>query len=240
MMYILYAYLAGAMLVMLWISVIRYVLVDTTNPDYSVDQWMLTCVLSAVLWPIVLIFTRDHLFQGRDLFRKKDDLLTGLTQRHNQRMAELEAMAEFPPPCARQILYRHAYSYEENGPITEIRFQAADIEKHFKGKDLPLNTHVEKAAIVAWIRNRDEALDEITAIPNQINFENMAINLIEGCIGEIVCTACHTWYPAGLLVQRRPELHDGWNMETYHCPVGHELIKHNWIHVFMKRKKPEK
>jgi len=63
----------------------------------------------------------------------------------------------------------------------------------------------------------------------------MAIDLINNGYGEIECTECNKYYPASLIIQDRPDLHAGWNTESYRCPKGHELLLHDWIHMNMKK-----
>ena len=119
---------------------------------------------------------------------------------------------------------------------TDVIFNAQDIETFFKGKELPFHWDVESSAIIALIKNRDETNPEVTTISGDINFNMMAFTLIENGYGEITCPHCHNTYSAGELKSSMPPLRNGWNIITYACPKGHELLANEHMHVMMREK----
>ena len=237
MIYLLTAYLAIALSVSLWVVWVRFALVDLNNPDYDADHWLLLATLGALLWPLIAIFAPRDLFRGKERFRKPDFCLTDLTKNYQQRLAQLQAIIDSPPPCGKTLIYRHPRFLDSGIQHIDVRFQTADVETHFRGKHLPLYTELERQAVVAWILQRDATISEPTVIPESINFKNMAFGLIENGFGEIHCDDCDAWYPAGLMPHHRPELHAGWNTETYRCPLGHHLLDNDWIHVQVRHQK---
>jgi len=114
-------------------------------------------------------------------------------------------------------------------------FNAADVQNHFKGDSLPMFWEDEQMAIVKYITGRDDTLPGPTPVPDAIDFEKMATQLIDAGIGSVRCLACKVFYNAGELSLSTPELHPGWNFAEYSCPAGHSLLSRRHIHVYTRR-----
>jgi hypothetical protein len=237
MIYILYAYLTITAVTALWVVWVRFRLVDPNNADYDTQHWLFQATFGGLLWPLIVLLSPRDLFRGKERFRKSDFPLIDFNKRYKQRLVELDTMIDSPPPCGKIVIYRHSSFIESGIEYTDVRFQAADIEAHFRGKHLPLYSELESQAVVAWIKQRDEAITEPTLVPEPINFKNMAFALIEHGFGEIQCLECNAWYPAGLAIHHRPELHAGINTETYRCPLGHYLLDNDWAHLHVRTRK---
>lgn len=228
-------YLTGLLLVVTLFSFIKLFQVDPDDHHYSTDDLFIIISFAAIFWPLLLLLKPSYFIQGKELFKIDNSSITDIIKYQKNRLNELEKMAGSPPLCGRVIQYHHRYIYDEPEKLTNILFNSADVETFFKGKDLPLPNPEENIAIISWIKNRDETYLKTTLIPEQINFEYMAIDLINNGFGKIECTECNRHYPASSIFQHRPELHSGWNTESYRCPEGHTLIRHDWIHMSMKQ-----
>jgi hypothetical protein len=237
MIYILYAYLTISTVTALWVLWVRFVQIDPDDDDYDGRDWWIQAIFVALLWPLLPIFASPRdLFRGKERFLKSNFALIDVNKSYKQRLLDLETIVESPPPCGKTVIYRHPHFLESGIEYTAVSFQAADIAKHFRGEHLPLYTELERQAVAAWIQKRDETITEPTLIPESINFKNMAFALIKHGFGEIQCRECDAWYPAGLMIHHRPELHAGMNTETYRCPLGHALLDNDWAHLYVRAK----
>ncbi len=166
--------------------------------------------------------------------------LADIQRRQKQRLKRLEGIAISPPPCGKYVCYRHQQSGLQDNQCVSVLFLASDIEHHFKGKQLPLYNPQEAQALVPWIKGRDEGTDKPTCIPEDINFENMAMELIDSGYGEIECLECKRKYAASELNRTVPPIHAGWNLATYYCPQDHTLLTYQYAHFNMKKNSVEK
>lgn len=225
-------YLVGTLLVAVWLGGSLYRNADEFDWHYRKGDLFLSCTLDIILWPLLLVTRPKTLLKGSAFQPMSNDPLTDLDAKMADRMRKLQHIVDNPPVCGNQVLYKHPGPDETE---TSIIFNAADIEQHYKGQEPPLYTNAEKWAIVNFIKGSNPDWQQIEPIPEEINFENMAFDLIDAGLGEVECRKCKATYPATDLIRTVPPLHHGWNVATYSCPNGHRLLKHDVMHVMMRR-----
>ena len=145
------------------------------------------------------------------------------------KMRRLHQLAVNPPPCANTIFYR----YENTDDICDMWFEADDLARFYRNKDLPVFSVYEAEALISWLKNRSKSLSDSTEVPDLINFHNIAASLLEVGLGHVECKKCATCYSAGDLNSQKEPIHQGWNFVTYECPNGHTLLKHDYAHFSM-------
>ncbi len=194
------------------------------------DIW-LSYAMTLIFWPIVLIFKPRLLFIGEQLFIY--DIMLGSTHIPGiaQRMRSLKQFSDSPSPCGNTLYYSHEELGAGTDKGTKQWFEADDVVTLYKGKTLPLYSDAERAALVSWITNRDKTMELPTEVPELINFQNVAVSLLDAGYGHIECKACTTRYRASELSSEEPPLHGGWNEAVYLCPKGHALLKYDYVHI---------
>ena len=188
-------------------------------------------ILVLLFWPIVLLFSPRSLFVGDELFVY--DMMFGdlRIQSIAQRMRSLKQMADSPDPCGNTIYFTHQPVDDRTGKGVRQWFEAEDLVMLYKGKTLPLYSDYESAALVSWVKNRDQSIEQPTEVPKQINFQNVAVSLLDAGYGHIECKVCATRYRASELSREEPPLHGGWNEAIYLCPKGHTLLRYSHVHI---------
>ena len=189
-------------------------------------------VIDCLFWPVILFTKTKTLLSGATFREIVKDPVADLNARQDERFRRLEEMAVSPPPCGDRVVYRHDHWGEFQ---SEIIFQSADIEHHFKGKRLPLFHVEENRALISFIRGREDDWTAVETIPDDINFENVALGLIEAGYGEVQCGECGKSYSVSELSRSKPPMHGGWNAETFSCPEEHVMFKHDYMHVHLSR-----
>lgn len=189
--------------------------------------------LGILLWPVLLIFKPSLILKGTAVKNEEPQGLdfTGSLAAQRRRIHQL---IESPPLCGAQVSYDFPSGRDSDGTV-EMIFNAADIQSHFKGKALPLFWEDEQVAIVKFITGRDDTVPGPTPVPEAIDFEKMATQLIDAGIGTVRCVACKVFYKAGELSQSTPEFHPGWNFADYSCPAGHSMLTRKHTHVYARR-----
>lgn len=220
---ILAVYLSGAVLIVVWQSILLIQKASHLDWKSNKKDLLWDVVISAIFWPI-MIFTKP-----RDLISVRSNPPDDLVVSHERRMGELVQIAESPPPCGCQVMYQHDCWGEES----EVLFNAADIESYFKGKELPLFHNEECQALISFIKSRRDDWPRIESIPDSINFKKVAFELMKAGYGDVRCDVCDQLYSVNGLDRSKPPVHGGWNAETYSCPEGHELLKHDYMHVML-------
>jgi hypothetical protein len=200
----------------------------------SGDIW-LGFGLSLLLWPLFLLVIPRTILRGDAVLDVRDDNDLALCGSMANRMRRLHQISINPPECGAEVVYRYPETLFENQEYIDLTFRSADIASHFKGKDLPLFWQEEKKAIVAFIKARDESSDHIAEIPGDINFNDMAFDLIDNNFGEVNCPVCQLTYSVGELEAKSPPMHAGWNFRTYSCPKGHKLFSRRTMHILARR-----
>lgn len=223
-------YLGGVLFLSLWLGWSLYRSADEHDWRHRKSDLWLGYIFDCLFWPLFLPRNPKALLKGSSFQSTSDDPLTDISKRQAERMRRLEQMTESPPACGNQVKYQHDH-WGESG--TEIIFNSADIESHFKGKQLPL-FHIEECrAIISFIKGRRDDWSDIELIPDDINFERMAFELIDAGYGEVQCSECEKLYPVSGLSNSKPPIHGGWNAENFSCQEGHALLKHDYMHVHL-------
>ena len=226
-------YLSGMLLFALRLGHVMWFKLDRFDWDYHYHDIWVHYIAAIVFWPFIFFFTPGLLWNAKQLFVFDIVLgglrLTGL----GQRMRELHLLAKKPPPCAKTIYFRFIDMGATLDEGVSLWFEAEELVKLYKGKNLPLYSDFEQAALVSWIKNRNKTQRRATEVPDKINFKNVAASLLDAGFGEVECKTCAIRYRASELNSQKPPLHRGWNDMTYFCPKGHPLLKHNYVHISM-------
>lgn len=195
------------------------------RPD---DVW-LGFWLGVTLWPLWLVLKPAFILKGSVILAGDNPETINIGGNMAKRHRQLRQIIDNPPRCREWVSYRYSCLGRDTVP-TEVIFKASDIENHFKGKMLPLFWGDEQEALVRFIKGRDNSLGT-TAIPDIIDFEEMASELIEAGIGKIYCNSCKEFYDAHLLKRELPPMHPGWNFAEYFCPADHQVLSRKHMHV---------
>lgn len=234
MIWILTFYFTGALLMAMWVGYVMRKRLDEFDWHYHSSNIWFTFCLTILFWPVVLIFKPKAFLDSGKLFNFDLEIGGTVFKGIAERARLLHQLAKSPPPCAGTIYYSHKYVYDETDAGTGMRFLSDDIVAHFKKKELPFKNDGESVAMVAWIKNRDDSLTQPTEVPDQIDFEDMAFGMLEAGYGAVTCAECEASYSAGELSRDVPPTHNGWNIEVYSCPKGHKLLKHDYMHIYMR------
>lgn len=223
----------GTLLLGLWMIYLMQTKLDNFDWNYHKNDIWFNCVITLLFWPLLLVIYPGKLFNVKRLF-DFDIVLGNLRiQGIGQRMRCLNKLAGSPPPCGCEILYSHANSASGTGKKTRLWFKSDDVVTLYKGKALPFYSCYEQAALVSWVKARDRSIKTPTEVPVQINFQNIAVSLLDAGFGLIECNACAIQYSADKLRRQMPSLHRGWNKITYRCPKGHALLQYNYVHIYV-------
>ncbi|MGD9659773.1 MAG: hypothetical protein AB7U63_00730 [Porticoccaceae bacterium] len=233
-MIFLWAYLALTLLVALWLGLMMWGHLDKFDWRHRSGDIWIGFVMSLLLWPLFLVTKPALILKGhavRDIRHNGGmDLFGGLASR----MRQLEEMTRNPPPCGSTVLYRCPESAVDGTPHISIWFATADIEQHFRGRDLPLFWEQEHTALVNFIKGRDESLEIITEIPEPVDFSSMSLDLLQHGYGEVECPVCQRRYSIRDMRMDTPERHAGWNFDFYSCPAGHPVLSCRTTHISMR------
>jgi len=230
---VVWIYLAGLALVAIMLGYVMRTRLDEFDWMYHRNAIWLSYVVTLIFWPIVLLFKPRLLFSGGEQLFVVDTVLGGAIPGIAQRMRRLKQFSDFPSPCGNTLYYRHEEPGAGMDKGAKQWFEADDITSLYKGKTLPLYSDAERVALVSWITNRDQTIELPTEVPELINFQNVAVSLLDAGYGHIECVTCATRYRASELGKDAPLLHVGWNKATYLCPKGHALLKHDYVHIIM-------
>lgn len=221
----------------MWVIYVMQTCLDEFDWQYERSNILFSFWMTTLFWPISLIFNPRVFLDPAKMFNFDIVIGDSTIKGFAERARSLHQLAKSPPPCASTIYYSYKYVYNEADTGTRLWFSCDDIVEHFKGKTLPFSDQGQAVAMVAWIKNRDDSLEMPTEVPEQINFDNMAFALIEAGYGTVDCEECGVHYSARELSNNVPPIHAGWNTENYSCPKGHELLKHEYMHVNMRPRK---
>lgn len=225
-------YLGVLLFLALWLGWKLYRNADEFDWRYRKSDLWLDYILDCVLWPLNLLLKPASLLKGSAFQSEQSGSISDISKRQAERMRRLEEMIKSPPPCGSQVKYLHDHWGESEA---ETIFNSADIESHFKGESPPVHSDAEAWVMVKFIKGRRDDWPHIEPIPEGINFEQMAFDLIDAGYGETICKLCNKAYPVSELSRTAPPMHGGWNTHTYSCPEGHQLFKHDYMHVMMRR-----
>jgi len=227
-------YLSVTFTIALWLGFMIRRHLDTFDWRYRRDDIWTGFCLSLALWPLLLVIKPALILKGKVVLEADNDSALDLTGSRAKRMRMLDQITRNPPACGSEIIYRQGDCLIDGQKSISLLFRTADIESHFKGKDLPVFSPQEAAALVSLIRNRNDTQLEATEIPDSINFENLAFEMMANGYGMAECPLCATSYPASRLNKSFPPRHPGWNFDTYACPEGHNLFNRKAIHLLLR------
>lgn len=231
MVFFISIYLIGFALVAAKLGYVMRTKLDEFDWTYHRNKIWRSYVMISLFWPVVLLLNPRLLFLGDELFVY--DMWFGdlRIQSIAQRMRNLKQFADSPGPCGNTIYFTHQSVDDRTGKGTRQWFEAEDLVMLYKGKTLPLYSDYESAALVSWVKNRDQLIEQPTEVPKQINFQNVAVSLLDAGYGLVECKVCATRYCASELSREVPPLHEGWNEAIYLCPKGHTLLRYNHVHI---------
>jgi len=225
----LWLYLTLTLVIALWLGTTMWRQLDEFDWRYrSTDVWI-GFWMGLLLWPLWLVLKPAFILKGTVILAgdtpETINIGGNLAKRHRQ----LHQIIDNPPRCGEWVSYSYSCLGRDTVP-TEVIFKASDIEKHFKDKALPLFWGDEQEALVKFIKSRDNS-PETTAIPDIIDFEEMASELIDAGIGKVYCNSCKEFYDAHVLRRGLPPMHPGWNFAEYFCPADHQVLSRKHMHI---------
>ncbi|MAC33231.1 MAG: hypothetical protein CME38_06440 [Haliea sp.] len=227
---VLWIYLFLTLVVAAWLGIMMWRHLDKFDWRLRAEDIWFGFVVCLLLWPVILVIKPSLILSGWALREGE----TGVPQSLARRVRTLHQIADTPSNCGAIVIYRSYSCLLPGRDHLDIRFKSADIVHHFRGRELPLHVDGEQAALVHFIKNRDESKKDPVEIPHAIDFGNMATELLENGYGEVDCPICRSTHTVDELKIDSPPLHVGWNADTYSCPQGHELMRRRTIHLYMR------
>jgi hypothetical protein len=228
-MTIFVVYLLATGIVAAWLGQVMWRHLDGFDWQYRSDDVWTGFWLGVLLWPLWLIVRPSLILRGTTVLADDNlenfDINGVLANRRRQ----VHQAIKNPPSCGARVSYGFP-DFEHDSPVQTV-FEAADIEAHFKGRELPLFWGDEQEALVVFIKGRDDSSPETTPIPEAVDFEDMAAELIDAGIGEVYCAECGAYCDAHSLEKVVPPLTPGWNFADYVCPAGHKTFRRKHIHI---------
>ncbi|TNF09469.1 MAG: hypothetical protein EP323_00205 [Gammaproteobacteria bacterium] len=226
----LWIYLALTLTTGLWLGLVMWQKLDAFDWRYRSDDVWLGFCLGVLLWPLWLIVRPTFIFRGAILLAGDNPKSMSTGGNLAARRRQTHQIIKKPPLCGARVTYKFHDFGPSDDPV-EVVFEAADIEGFFKGKELPLYWKDEQEAIIAFIKNRDMTLSDATPVPDVIDFEQMASELIDAGIGKICCVTCKMFYDTHQLTRDMSSLTPGWNFAEYRCPSDHLALRREHMHI---------
>jgi len=148
---------------------------------------------------------------------------------------ERKHLRENLPPCGSVIRYIHKSNYEETHG--EFLFRAVDVEQALKDslREHPHLANGEEGTILRWAQGCDESVTEPADVPSiWYQFQYVANDLVRAGKADIYCQKCQATIEPDQIVLNDDRGRPGWNFERVVCPLGHNLLVIEIVHLMMK------
>ena len=234
--WLVWFYAMGTAIMASWLIYIMVTKLDRFDWEYEKGHIWLEYILGILLWPIQLIFKPKTLFDSNIRFTGTHTFFDDIAIPNSaSRIRKLHELIESPPPCGDIISLEYHDNTHTADSISEILFYRDDAYSLLCRKLYLIHSDPALQAAKSWLQNRDPHQDVSTEVPEILNFIEVAFTLIESGQCRIRCMMCDKIYDATELVREVPPIHIGWNEEAYQCPHGHEVLRHNYMHLQMRK-----
>lgn len=230
-----YLYMIVFVAMMLWSMFVMVNKLDWNAWSEDKSHYTVELFLIPLFWPILILLEPARLFNYKLMFNKSKNVIGDFEKNYAKRLKELEQLAQSPPPCGKQLVlkYRHQFS-DPTIPKTDIVIERSKLRDALNAE--PHRVYGEEvSAIRNWIKNWDDDIGIPTPVPALFKLDGIVISLIEEGHGTVFCKECDKFYDASSIKLYRPKLHNGWNTETFSCPMEHKLIDYDWVHIQMRQ-----
>lgn len=220
-------YAAGSVLAALRLGWHYRYQMDENDRLYS-DIVSATFWLYTILWPLFLVLRPRALLSPSVSMFSSDGSKAEAAR-------ECARLAELPPPCGNSI--RFIAGADEEG---EFIFAAADAEAAVAEclAELPAGEHGQYAAILNWLRQRDDSQTSPTDVPRVWgDFRNIAIRLLQRGEAHVRCRACNASFAFDQITHDAPSV-VGWVFTRWLCPYKHNLMTEETMHFHLHSNHP--
>ncbi len=223
---ILQGFLIGAMLVALYFLFVMIRNRDAFDWKFDkADIWIQFCLL-VLLWPLPIIGRiKSGKFNAVELLSLSSNKATyqRTTSKDKQELKQCGAYIRFTPIVFGLCEKSHG----------EFVFPSSSVERLLLKRlnENPPLKHGEEGKLLTWIQQRDENIQEPTAVSGIWScFNYLVDDLIKQQVGSVLCTICQKHMSLEQLQKKNTAAYSI-TLRGYVCPQGHTIVSSEGVRL---------
>lgn len=204
-----------------------YLLVEETHEQRAqIDKAWPTVIVCVFAWPLAA---------GR--FWENPEMLFDTKISVDDLKKELNIERQAPvPQCGATIQYTAIPFGILGGGCGVFTFKSVDVANALQHKVSKNNYSLNDKLLLDWVDQRDEEISESVDVPVHLDqFRFSVPDMIRSGCGKVLCKECNLIFKADALIPPEHGRAGGWCYVRISCPNGHELLKHETIHLSLHR-----